>query len=154
MIGEIKKTQTDWDLYYLDIALAVSMGSKDPNRKVGAILVTKDKRQLSFGYNGFPANMPDLKSYLKDKDFKNLHMVHAEDNCLRQAPFPTEGCSLYVTRFPCEHCAEKIAKAKVARLVAPKPDLEHPTWGPSWERSLDLFAQSGVSVTIMHFLEK
>lgn len=148
VIGEIKKTAGQWDGYYLSIAEVVADGSKDPNRKVGAIVVSPDRRQVSFGYNGFPAGMPDLKSALADNDIKQAHMVHAEDNAIRQCPFPTKGCTLYITRFPCIHCAEKIVAAGIARVVAEKPDFEHPRWGKSWEAALDLMASKGIQVSL------
>ena len=97
----IKRTQGYWDLFFLGLAGQAARLSKDPDRQVGAVLASADRRQVSFGYNGFPEDVPDLPSLLGDREYKNAHMRHAEDNCLRQAPFNPRGCSLYVTRFPC-----------------------------------------------------
>ena len=143
----IKRSQADWDLFFFGIALDASTLSKDPDRKVGAALVTPDRRQLSFGYNGFPPELEDLPSRLADRDFKLANMTHAEDNCLRQSPFNPRGCSLYVTRFPCLPCAEKVVAAGVARLVAPRPDLGHARWGCSWADALARLQSAGVAVT-------
>jgi dCMP deaminase len=149
MIGEIKRTPLQWDSFYFEMAHLVRTLSKDPKRQVGAVLVTPDRRQLSIGYNGFPAEMPDLKEHLKDQDFKRKHMVHAEDNCLKQAPFSTKGCTLYVTSFPCDGCAEKIARAEVARVVAPTPDFQHPFWGESYKRALKGLSDGGCLVAMV-----
>jgi dCMP deaminase len=127
--------------------------SKDPDRKVGAVLVSPDRRQLSVGYNGFPAELPDRPDWLEDKELKLQHMVHAEENCLRQAPFRTTGCTLYVTRFPCKDCAvEWILGASIARLVAPRPDLGHLRWGDSWIHALGALRHAHVSITHMEGL--
>jgi dCMP deaminase len=121
--------------------------SKDPDRKVGAVLVTADRRQLSLGFNGLPPGMPDDLDLLMDKQRKLAVMVHAEDNCLRQAPFKALGCTLYCTRFPCEVCAAKIAAAGVARVVAPRPDFNHERWGNSWREAARQFSLRGIETT-------
>lgn len=132
MEAPIKRTQAFWDKFFIDLAQRTAELSKDPNRQVGAVLVSPDRRQVSFGYNGLPADCPDLPSILNDKQAKQPLMVHAEDNCLKQSPFSAAGCTLYVTRFPCDKCAALIAAAKVARVVAPMPDYAHVRWGVSW----------------------
>ena len=128
----------EWDAFFIDLAVRTAGLSKDPDRKVGAVLVTPDRRQLSLGFNGLPAGTPDLPSLLHDREAKQAVMVHAERNCLEQAPFNPRGCTLYVVRFPCEACARLIAAAGVARLVAPIPDFAHPRWGESWRRSAEV----------------
>ena len=141
----IQRPQSYWDAFFLDLARQVALCSKDPDRKVGAVLASADRRQVSFGYNGFPEDVPDLPSLLADRDFKNSNMRHAEDNCLRQAPFNPRGCSLYVTRYPCLPCATKIAEAGVARLVVPeRPDFGHARWGQSWVQAEGLLLRRGV----------
>ena len=42
-----------WDKRFLAVAKEISTWSKDPSKKIGAIIV-KDKRILATGYNGFP----------------------------------------------------------------------------------------------------
>lgn len=145
----IKRSRSEWDAFFMAFARDVAQLSKDPNRKVGAVLVAPDRRQLSIGYNGLPADMPDLPSLLSDKEAKQEHMVHAEDNCLRQAPFPAKGCTVYVTRFPCLECASKLREAGVARVVAPRPDLGHGRWGKSWSVATAVLLSSNVRVTYM-----
>ena len=143
----IKRTQEKWDSFFLRFARDVAGMSKDPDRQVGAVVVTPDRRQLSLGYNGFPPEVEDLPSLLADRDFKLANMVHAEVNCLRQAPFPLEGCTLYVTRYPCLLCATKIVEAGVARLVVPeRPDFGHVRWGQSWAEAEGLLLRRGVYI--------
>ena len=144
----IKRTQEEWDSFFLRFARDVAGMSKDPDRQVGAVVVTPDRRQLSLGYNGFPPEVEDLPSLLADRDFKLANMVHAEVNCLRQAPFPLEGCTLYVTRFPCNRCAERIMASGIYRVVAPAPDFGHARWGTSWRQAAGLMESAGLAITL------
>jgi dCMP deaminase len=144
----IKRTQEEWDNFFLRFARDIASMSKDPDRQVGAVVVTPDRRQLSLGYNGFPPGVEDLPSLLADRDFKLANMVHAEVNCLRQAPFELVGCSMYVTRFPCHHCAEKIVAARIHRVVAPAPDFGHARWGQSWRQSAESLESAGIAITL------
>lgn len=143
----VARTQASWDALFYDIAVRVSERSKD-RRKVGAVLVKADRRAMSFGYNGFPPEIPDTAENLANQVLRARSMIHAEDNCLRQSPFTVdEGATMYVTRFPCEHCACKLILAGVARVVAPAPDLAHPRWGASWEHAQLLLELSGIELT-------
>lgn len=145
----IRRSQSEWDTFFLDFAGQVANLSKDPDRKVGAVLVARGRRQFSIGYNGFPPEIDDLPSLLADRQFKLQWTVHAEENCLRQAPFDPSGSDLYVTRFPCHHCAAHIIKAGVMRVVAPGPDLGHPRWGESWAQTLQDFTNNAVEVVLI-----
>lgn len=149
----IKRTRAEWDRFFLRFAQDVAGMSKDPDRKVGAVLVTPDRRQMSIGFNGFPPDVEDLPSLLADRDFKLDNTVHAEDNCLRQAPFSATGCTMYVTRFPCIPCTSKLRDAGIARVVGPSPDLRHRRWGKHWTVALAVFALNGIQVTTMEIEE-
>ena len=54
-----KKSEKDWDLFYLKLARQYSLGSKDPSTKVGALLVTSDHRLRSAGFNNFDKDSED-----------------------------------------------------------------------------------------------
>lgn len=145
----IKRTTTEWDRFFFEMAHGVAELSKDPDRKVGALLVSPDRRQFSMGYNGFPPHMEDLPSLLADREFKRQNMVHAEDNCVRHGVIghgSVSGFTLYVTRFPCQECAIKVASAGVHRVVAPTPNFEHPRWGASWLKAYGVLRSHKVDV--------
>ncbi len=120
----LKRTQLDWDQFFYRMAELVATRSKDPDRKVGALLVSSNTT-IAFGYNGLPGGVPDV--FPMDKDL----MLHAEFNCILHADV-TEGTAMYVTRFPCKRCAETMKERGVAKLVAPRPMFDHPKWGPNW----------------------
>lgn len=138
-----------WDKAFFRMAQASGSLSKDPDRKVGAFLVSHSRRLTAMGYNGFPAFIEDTPERLYDREFKLKHTVHAEANALTHAMFDPGGATLYVTRFPCDQCAARLAAAGVDRVVAPAPDLRHPRWGESWDRALKTFQKAGVVVDYM-----
>jgi hypothetical protein len=48
--GETPPDVPDWDDYFSIIALAVALRSKDPNLRVGAVIVSEDQVILSTGF--------------------------------------------------------------------------------------------------------
>jgi deoxycytidylate deaminase len=48
-----------WDARFMALAEHVAGWSKDPSTKVGAVIVSPDRRQLTTGYNGFPQGIAD-----------------------------------------------------------------------------------------------
>jgi dCMP deaminase len=146
MSSPIRHSQADWDLFFYRMAEQSAMMSKDPNRKVGAVIASASRRQVSFGYNGFPSSIEDTPENLADDEFRLAHTIHAEDNCLRQLPFDPIGGSLYVTRFPCEHCADKIISSGIKRVIAPCFDPRHHRWGTSWAKAVFRMNREGIIV--------
>lgn len=58
---------SDWDSYFLKIAMAVATNSKCLSRQIGAILV-RDKSVVSTGYNGPPRGIPHCdERYARDE---------------------------------------------------------------------------------------
>lgn len=106
----------NWSKYFMDIAKTVSTRSKDPNTKVGAVLVDKDNRIIGTGYNGFPGGMSETEE-LWQRPIKYEYVVHAEMNCILHSTRNTKGSSLYVTMYPCKDCAKLIASAGVKRII-------------------------------------
>lgn len=106
-----------WDEYIMEIAKTVSMRSKDPSRKVGAVLVADDNRIIGTGYNGFaPGELetPELWS----KPFKYAKVQHAEINCINFS-FDLDTRSnvrLYTTCFPCKSCMTQIVKHPITKI--------------------------------------
>lgn len=110
---------------YMAMAKLISKRSKDPNTQVGAVIVSKDDRILSVGYNGFPNGCSDdefpwARSAKCEYDTKYPYVVHAELNAIlnfRGDNKAFEGSTLYVTLFPCHECAKSIIQSGITRLV-------------------------------------
>ena len=92
--------------------LFAQLRSKDPNTKVGACVYDPKTGGMFLGYNGFPAGVPDLKVRWDCRDVLNdnckyHYVVHAETNAVRKAMMALgrlDGCTLFVTHFPCRSC--------------------------------------------------
>lgn len=144
----MKRSQQFWDDFFLQMAYKVALLSKDPARKVGSLLVSENRRQISMGYNGFPENLEDWPVLLEDKAFKLKHIIHAEINALNQAPFNPRGCSLYVTACPCEQCAKEIINRGVSRVIIPSSLDPSSSWYTSWLKSLQMFKEHQIEVLL------
>ena len=113
-----------WNNYFMQIARVTASMSKDPNTKVGAVLV-KDRRILSVGYNGAPHPFEDglvPNSSLSDELFKNknAYMVHAELNAIlnyRGNLADLHDSTLYVTVSPCHECAKALIQLGVKTII-------------------------------------
>ena len=44
--------QSRWDEYFMKIVNTVALKSKDPSSKMGCVIVDRERRPISFGYNG------------------------------------------------------------------------------------------------------
>jgi len=121
------KSRSDWDDYFMDVALLVSKRSTCSHRKVGAIIV-KDKRILATGYNQPPSGFPHCDEIgcirddlnIKSGEYQEIcYGLHAEQNALMQAAkfgIRTENSSMYVTHQPCSICARLIINAGIKKV--------------------------------------
>lgn len=128
------------DASFMEIAQSVSMRSTCLRRRYGAVIVSKDGRIVSTGYNGAPrhrANCTDLKYCLREKlkikpgtHYELCRSVHAEANAIINGdPLEIIGGTLYLagteatTNLPSKHispcamCQRLILNAQIARVV-------------------------------------
>ncbi|KAH7425592.1 hypothetical protein KP509_11G061200 [Ceratopteris richardii] len=114
-----------WDDYFMAIAFLSAHRSKDPNRQVGACLVSQDRVILGIGYNGFPRGCSDdelpwakLSRDGNALETKYPYVCHAEVNAILNKNHASAcGQRLYVTMFPCNECAKIIIQAGIAEVV-------------------------------------
>jgi len=140
---------TKWDRRFCELAKFVSEWSKDPNAKVGAVLVSKRGGDVSIGYNGFPMGVEDSVERLQNKKLKLELIVHAEQNAIIAAGSRSEGATLYVWGKPiCARCAGSIIQAGVKRIVALSPESveKKSKWHKTGQYALQMFAEAGVEV--------
>jgi dCMP deaminase len=110
----------DWDDYYLQICRMVGARSKDPNTKLGCIIVGPAKEIRTTGYNSFPRHIRDDVPERLVRPEKYLWIEHAERNAIYNAArcgTQTEGCTLYVEIMPCMDCARAIVQAGIVEVV-------------------------------------
>lgn len=116
----MKKILT-WDEYFMGVAKITALRSKDPNTQVGACIVNKNKRIVGTGYNGFPhACESDEFPWKREGEYfdtKYPYVVHAELNAIFNSTVSLEGCSLYVTLFPCHECCKAIIQTGIKEII-------------------------------------
>ncbi|XP_076927642.1 uncharacterized protein LOC143591278 [Bidens hawaiensis] len=120
-----RKGYLSWDDYFMAIAFLSAERSKDPNRQVGACLVSQDGIILGIGYNGFPRGCSDDKLPWSKKskndnplETKYPYVCHAEVNCILNTNHASAaGQRLYVTMFPCNECAKVIIQSGVSEVI-------------------------------------
>jgi dCMP deaminase len=109
----------NWDEWFLCIAVAVSRKSKDPRCRVGAVIVSDDRVQLSMGFNGLARGVFDDKHVLNDVPEKLRQVCHAEENAVYNAArigVSIKGATIVVTKFPCFKCCIAIVQAGITRI--------------------------------------
>ena len=147
-----------WDHRFMEMVDLVGSWSScyQPNRKIGAVIV-RDKRVLTTGYNGAPANMKScaekgecLRRKLNIPSgtrHELCYAIHAEQNAIIQAAklgLSIDGATLYCSHQPCAICAKMIINAGIARVVYkhPYPD----------DFSVALFEEAGLKIE--HYCEE
>ena len=113
-----------WDEFFMRVAVAASMRSKDPNTQVGACIASSDNRILSVGYNGTPYGLGDDEFPWGDSDDplhdKHSYVIHAEANAIlnyRGTLRDMSGARVYVTLFPCQECAKTLVQAGIGEVI-------------------------------------
>ena len=113
-----------WDEFFMRVAIAASMRSKDPHTQVGACIASSDNRILSVGYNGTPSGLDDDEFPWGDSEDplhdKHSYVIHAEANAIlnyRGTLRDMAGATVYVTLFPCKECAKTLVQAGIGLVV-------------------------------------
>lgn len=136
-----------WDNNFLALAANVSMFSKDPSTKVGAIIVDDSHRVVSVGYNGFPKGIKD-DNRLHDRDKKYSMILHAEQNAILFAERCLEGCTIYTWPFqPCSICASMIIQKGIKRVVTTPNNTGR--WEENFETARENFKEVGMKFDII-----
>lgn len=116
-----RKDVISWDEYFMGLAHLSALRSKDPSTQVGAVIVNKSKKIVGIGYNGMPIGISDDDlPWDREGDFLNskyAYVVHAELNAILNATQSVEGCSIYVSLFPCNECAKAIIQSGIKEII-------------------------------------
>ena len=113
-----------WDEFFMRVAIAAKLRSKDPNTQVGACIADTNHRILSVGYNGTPAGLDDDEfpgeSTGDPLTDKHNYVIHAEANAIlnyRGSLKDMASATVYVTLFPCHECAKTLVQAGIGEVV-------------------------------------
>ena len=107
--------QREWDEYFMGIAEAVAAKSKDPSSKMGCVVVDKNKRVVSLGYNGMIQGANESKMTLSERPMKYYFAIHSEMNAVIFAHQDLTGCTIYNRVATCENCLQAGIKRFVYR---------------------------------------
>lgn len=103
--------------YFMRVAEETAQLSHAQRKKVGCVIV-KDRRILSFGYNGMPEGWDNC---CEDKDGNTRpEVLHAENNALMklcQSHESSQDAVLFITLAPCFHCAVLIYQAGISEVI-------------------------------------
>lgn len=109
--------QHEWDQYFMKIAETVALKSKDPSSKMGCVVVDKNKRVVSLGYNGMIQGSDETKMTLSERPMKYYFAIHSEMNALIFAHQDLSGCTVYNRVATCENCLKYCLQAGITRFV-------------------------------------
>lgn len=99
-----------------NIASQVSKTSEDPYTKVSAVVLNKDGRVLSIGYNGLaPKKIVNDKFWL-DRNHRRKFMIHAEMNALSCINMYDNPFAIYINVSPCGYCANLIVSHNIKEV--------------------------------------
>lgn len=101
----------------MNIAEAVAAKSKDPSSKMGCVIVDKNKRVVSLGYNGLVQGADESKMTLSERPMKYYFAIHSEMNALIFAHQDLTGCTIYNRVATCENCLKYCLQAGIKRFV-------------------------------------
>ena len=105
-----------WDDYFMKLAIVVSERSPDPNTKHGCVIVDKEKKIISTGYNGPISNIDD-STIDWSRPAKYRWVIHAEENAVLFAKQNLRDCTAYVTGQPCVYCFRRFCQVGMKRVV-------------------------------------
>lgn len=140
--GAFKMERISWEQYYMAQAHLLALRSTCTRLMVGATIV-RDNRIIAGGYNGSVSGHThciDEGCYVVDDHC--IRTIHAEVNALLQcAKFgvSTEGAVMYVTHFPCVHCAKAIIQSGIKAVYYAEDYKNH-------EYAIELFESSNIVV--------
>lgn len=122
----------DPEQYYMNIAFAARERANCTGRKVGAVLVARD-RVIGTGYNGTPGGFTNcneggcwrceqaqINAGLRGQKYDLCICVHAEQNALLTAAregIHADATTIYTTLQPCFGCVKEALQAGVDGII-------------------------------------
>jgi dCMP deaminase len=151
MPSEILQSSISWDNYFLNLAEETATKSKDPSTKVGCIIVDKQNRIRSTGYNGFPSHVKDFAERYEKREQKLFFVEHAEKNAVYYAArlgVSLDNCKLYVRWHPCHECSKAIIQSGINEVIITNQEAReyYDRWRESIAYARIMLDEAGVSL--------
>lgn len=136
--------------YFKLAAYNADLFSKDPNTKVGAIILSDDFSRIhSTGINGFPRKFNDKIEKRWERPTKYLYVAHSEINAICNAArsgTSIDDSVIVVTMFPCMNCTKAIIQAGIKKIYTKKPNFDDPKWGEEFKISQEMLDEVGIEI--------
>ena len=144
------RLRPSWDTYFMQLAALAAQRSNCMKRRVGCVLVGRERRVISTGYNGTPRGLRNCAEggcpRCNDGNSSGVGLatclcLHAEENALLEAGRERirAGAVLYCDTCPCLTCSIKICQVGISEVV-----YAH---GYSMDtETADVFRQAGVKL--------
>lgn len=145
----------NWDTYGMLLAHAVALKSKDPNTRIGAVVLGPDHEIRSAGFNGLPRGVKE-DAARNAKPAKYSFWEHGERNAVYNAArmgVSLLGCTMFTQGTPCCDCARAIIQAGISCVVVDfNWDKNNATkWAESAEVSKEMFREAEVKLIRLDF---
>lgn len=147
-----------WDNHFLRLCQDHARMSKDPNTRVGAVIVGPDREIRSAGFNGFPRGIIDTPERLNDRELKLRLVVHAEMNAVlagAKVGIPLHRCTLYLAATdsnggvwggpPCVRCTVEVIQAGIKEVVSYPKRAVPSKWHSDLELAESLLTEAGIT---------
>ncbi|KAK2603677.1 Deoxycytidine monophosphate (dCMP) deaminase [Conoideocrella luteorostrata] len=117
-----------WDTYFMALASLAAHRSNCMKRRVGCVLVGRERRVISTGYNGTPRGICNCadggcprcnEGNSSGVGLATCLCIHAEENALLEAGRERirDGSVLYCDTCPCLTCSIKICQVGISEVV-------------------------------------
>ena len=137
------------DETWMRVAVLMAERSKDPQTKVGAVLVSPDGKSIAVGWNGFPAGLEETPERW-ERPAKYEFVIHAEENAILNSKCDLTGWTLYTTLMPCQRCVMKIMQSGIARVCYLTTNSKSVDAGTSAE----LLLERGIEICYISLAER
>lgn len=152
----------DWDITWMSVADTIALRSRCSRAQIGAVIVSRNQRIASTGYNGpaasFPAVSLETGTCLDwcprargeaplDNMYDACPAIHSEANALLYIDrSQAEGGTIYITDAACMQCAKLISNSGIVRVVM---RISSTAAHRKPEATIAYFAKCGIDVTIV-----
>lgn len=135
------------ETWALGLAHHMAELSKDPSTRVGAVILSPERRLISAGYNGLPRGVEDTEDRLTNREIKYKMIRHAEANAISFATAPLEGASLFCTHPCCAQCAGAAIQAGIRYITWARPDDAFlARWADDMRLVREMCSEAGVTI--------
>ena len=114
------KDRLSWQEYFMNLAMTVSQRGTCDRAYVGCVIVNKENRIVSTGYNGSIKGNPHCDEIGHTmRDGHCIATIHAEMNALlycAKEGISVNGCIAYVTHFPCLNCTKSLIQSGISKI--------------------------------------